>query len=158
MSDHVPGVGEAAPDFSLPSTGEHPIALADFRGRQNVLLAFFPLAFSPVCTTEMCAFRDDVDRFASSNVAVVPISVDSTWSLKEFKAKHQMSLDLASDFKRDVARAYGVLHPERFFAKRAYFLIDRGGVIRWSHVESTPGERRDDAEILAQIERLRLAS
>ena len=158
MTDHVPAVGETAPDFSLASTADKPIALADYRGKKNVLLAFFPLAFSTVCTAEMCAFRDDVEKFTSEDVAVIPISVDSTWSLKEFKSKHSIPLEMASDFKRDVARLYGVLHPERFFSKRAYFLIDRDGIVRWAHVEATPGERRDDAEILAQIGALRAAA
>jgi peroxiredoxin (alkyl hydroperoxide reductase subunit C) len=154
MTDHVPAVGETAPDFSLPSTSDKPIALADHRGKTNVLLAFFPLAFSALCTAEMCAFRDDVEKFATADVTVIPISVDSTWALKEFKSKHTIPLDMASDFKRDVARLYGVLHPDRFFAKRSYFLIDRLGIVRWAHVEATAGERRDDAEILAQIRAL----
>ena len=106
----------------------------------------------------MCAFRDDVEKFTSEDVAVIPLSVDSTWSLKEFKSKHSIPLEMASDFKRDVARLYGVLHKERYFAKRAYFLIDRDGIVRWAHVEATPGERRDDAEILAQIGALRAAA
>lgn len=158
MTDHVPAVGETAPDFSLPSTTSTPIALADYRGKKNVLLAFFPLAFSTVCTAELCAFRDDIERFATADVEVVPISVDSTWTLKEFKSKHSIPLDMASDFKRDVSRLYGVLHPERFFATRAYFLIDTEGTVRWAHVEANPGERRDDAEILAQIGALRSAA
>ncbi|MEP7345254.1 MAG: redoxin domain-containing protein [Gemmatimonadaceae bacterium] len=158
MTDHVPAVGETAPDFSLASTSDRPIALADYRGKKSVLLAFFPLAFSSVCTAEMCAFRDDVEKFASEDVVVIPISVDSTWSLKEFKSKHSIPQELASDFKRDVARLYGVLHTERFFSKRAYFLIDREGIVRWAHVETTPGERREDAEILAQIGALRVAA
>jgi len=118
-----------------------------------VLLAFFPLAFTGVCTEEMCAFTDDFDVFSSHEVTVLPISVDSVPTLKEFKAKYGMKVELGSDFKREVATAYGVLHPA-FFATRAYFLIDKTGVVRWSFVEETPGTRRQNAEILAEIAKL----
>jgi peroxiredoxin (alkyl hydroperoxide reductase subunit C) len=141
----VLAVGEHAPDFTLPSTSDEAITLSAFRGRKNVLLAFFPLAFSGTCTKELCAFRDDFERFETAETVVIPISVDSTYSLKEFKAKHQIPLEMASDFKRDVSVRYGVLHPERFYARRSYFLIDREGVIRWVHVETVPGAHRPDA-------------
>jgi peroxiredoxin len=75
-------------------------------------------------------------------------------TLKEFKAKEKMQIDLLSDFKRDASRAYGVLHEEKFFSKRAYFLIDGTGVLRWSHVESEPGQKRDTAELLGELQKL----
>jgi len=74
--------------------------------------------------------------------------------LKEYKAKHGMHVDLLSDFKREVSRLYGVLLEDRYYSNRAYFLLDREGVIRWEHVEENPGQRREDAEILAAIDRL----
>jgi peroxiredoxin (alkyl hydroperoxide reductase subunit C) len=151
---HMPSVGDIAPEFSLPSTGDEPITLSSFRGRKNVLLAFFPLAFSGTCTKELCAFRDDFERFETADTVVIPISVDSTYALKEFKAKHRIPLEMASDFKRDVSERYGVLHPERFFSKRSYFLIDREGVIRWAHLETVPGEHRPDDELLERIRAL----
>lgn len=146
-----PNVGDLAPNFTLPSTAGDDVTLDAARGREHVLLAFFPLAFTGVCTAEMCAFSEDYDRFAASGVRVLPISVDSVPTLKEFRSKHEITVDLLSDFHREVSRAYGVLIPERFFSNRAYFLIDRDGVVRWSHVESTPGMRRENEEILAQI-------
>ena len=149
----IPAIGAVAPDFTLESTGG-PVTLSAFRGRQHVLLAFFPLAFTGVCTAEMCAFGEDFDAFASRDVAVVPISVDAVPSLKEFKAKHAMRVELASDFRREVSRAYGTLLEERFFSTRAYFLIDKTGVLRWSFVEDTPGTRRENSEILAEIAKL----
>ena len=76
------------------------------------------------------------------------------YSLKEYKAKHGMHVDLLSDFKREVSRLYGVLLEDRYYSNRAYFLLDREGVIRWEHVEENPGQRREDAEILAAIDRL----
>ena len=150
---HVPAVGETAPDFTLASTGGGTVTLSALRGH-NVLVAFFPLAFTSTCTAELCAMTDDYDEFAKHDVTVLPISVDSTASLKEFKTKHDMKVELLSDFRRDASRAYGVLNEERFYSNRAYFMIDRGGVVRWSHVEETNGNRRENAEILAEIAKL----
>ena len=149
----IPALGSLAPDFTLETTAG-PVSLSSYRGKQHVLLAFFPLAFTGVCTAEMCAFGDEFDAFASRDVAVLPISVDAVPSLKEFKAKHAMRVELASDFTREVSRAYGTLLEERFFSTRAYFLIDKAGVVRWSFVEATPGTRRENAEILAEIAKL----
>ena len=150
----VPRVGDAAPDFTLPATSGQPITLSALRGHV-VLLAFFPLAFSPTCTAELCEMRDDWDQFAQRGIVVLPISVDSTYALKEYKAKYGMQVDLLSDFKRDVTRLYGVLLEERFFAKRAYFLIDAAGAVRWAHVEENPSQKRSNSEILEQIDKLR---
>jgi len=149
----TPNVGQHAPDFTLPSTSGDKVTLSALRGRP-VLLAFFPLAFSGTCTAELCQMRDDHDQFAGRGVTILPISVDHTWSLKEYKAKYNMQVDLLSDFKRDVSRLYGVLLEDRFYSNRAYFLIDREGVIRWEHVEDNASNRREDSEILAAIDRL----
>jgi len=153
MSAAVPTIGALAPDFTLETTTGHAVTLSSYRGTHHVLLAFFPLAFTGVCTEEMCAFTDDFDAFSSQDVTVLPISVDSVPTLKEFKAKYGMKVELGSDFKREVATAYGVLHPA-FFSTRAYFLIDKTGVVRWSYVEETPGTRRQNGEILAEIAKL----
>ena len=150
MASQVPPVGSAAPDFTLPSTSGQPVTLSALRGK-NVLLAFFPLAFTSTCTTELCAFSDDWDVFGERGVHVLPISVDSVPTLKEFKAKYEMKVDLLSDFKREASRAYGVLHEERFHSLRAYFLVDAEGIVRWVHVETVPGQHRSNAEILAEV-------
>jgi peroxiredoxin len=147
-------VGDIAPDFNAPSTSGATVNLSSFRGRKNVLLAFFPLAFTGTCTKELVCFTEDFDQFATNDVEILPISVDSTASLKEFKNKLQMKTELLSDFKRDISRAYGVLNEERFYSNRAYFLIDREGRVRWSHVEGNNGERRENSELLAEIKRL----
>jgi peroxiredoxin len=148
---HVPVVGERAPDFSLQSTAGVTVTLADFRGKSPVLLAFFPLAFTSTCTAELCAFSEGFDQFAGKGVAVLPISVDSVPTLKEFKAKYAMKTDLLSDFKREASRAFGVLRDDTFFSERAYFLIDRDGVVRWTHVESKLGDKRDNSELFDRI-------
>jgi peroxiredoxin len=148
-----PAVGTAAPDFTLPSTSGERVALSGYRGKR-VLIAFFPLAFSSTCTAELCEMRDDWDAFATRDVVVLPISVDSTYSLKEYKQKYNMKVDLLSDFKREVTNLYGVLNEERFFSNRAYFLIDAEGVVRWAHVEENPGLKRTNQEILAEVDRV----
>ena len=119
-----------------------------------MLLAFFPLAFTGTCTRELVCFTEDFDQFAGRGVEVLPISVDSVPTLREFKNKLQMKSDLLSDFKRDVSRAYGVLNDDRFYSNRAYFLIDKEGRVRWSHVETNNGERRENQEIFAAMELL----
>ena len=125
--------------------------LSELRGKSPVLLAFFPLAFTSTCTAELCSFSESFDRYTGKGVVILPISVDSVPTLKEFKAKHAMKTDLLSDFKREASRAFGVLREDTFFSERAYFLIDRDGVVRWSHVESKLGDKRDDSELLDRI-------
>ena len=150
----LPAVGSPAPDFTLPSTADTDVTLSQLRGR-NVLLAFFPLAFTKTCTTEMCAFSEDYGQFQSADTVVLPISVDSVPTLKEFKSKERISVDMLSDFKREVSRRYGTLLEERFFSNRAYVLIDRAGVVRWTFMEDTPGTRRENAELLQQLQALK---
>jgi peroxiredoxin len=158
MTDTIPAtplqVGATAPDITLASTSGQPVSLASFRGQSPVLVAFFPLAFTSVCTTELCAFTEDFDQFAGRGVTILPISVDAVPSLSEFKRKYDMKVDLLSDFKREASRAFGVLREGTYFSNRAYFLIDVDGVVRWAHVEETPGQRRENAEILAAIAQL----
>ena len=149
----LPAVGSPAPDFTLPSTAGSPVTLSSLRGR-NVLLAFFPLAFTGTCTAELCAFTDDYDKFASANTVVLPISVDSVPTLKAFKAKERLSVELLSDFKRDVVRLYGTLDEELFQSRRAYVIIDKAGVVRWAFVEAQIGHRRDDGELLDRLKAL----
>jgi peroxiredoxin len=143
--------GERAPDFSLQSTSGSAVKLSDYRGKSPVLLAFFPLAFTSTCTAELCAFSENFDQFGGKGVVVLPISVDSVPTLKEFKAKYAMKTDLLSDFKREASRAWGVLREDTFFSERAYFLVDRDGVVRWAHVESKLGDKRDNDELLERI-------
>jgi peroxiredoxin len=149
-----PQVGDVAPDFTAASTSGKDVSLSSFRGKRNVLLAFFPLAFTGTCSKELICFTEDFDQFAGKGVEILPISVDSTPSLKEFRNKLQMKTELLSDFKRDIARAYGVLNEERFYSNRAYFLIDKEGRVRWSHVEGNNSQRRENSEILAAIKLL----
>jgi peroxiredoxin len=149
-----PQVGDVAPEFTAASTSGRDVSLSSFRGKRNVLLAFFPLAFTGTCTKELVCFTEDFDQFAGEGIEILPISVDSTASLREFKNKLQMKTELLSDFRRDISRAYGVLNEDRFYSNRAYFLIDKEGRVRWSHIEANNGQRRENSEILAAIKLL----
>ena len=150
----LPTVGSPAPDFTLPSTSGSDVTLSSLKGKK-VLLAFFPLAFTGTCTSEVCAFSNDLGKFTDADTVVLPISVDSVPTLKEFKAKERLTVDLLSDFKREVSRRYGTLLEDKFFSNRAYILIDKQGVVRWTFAESSTGNRRENAELLAQLEKLR---
>ncbi|HUL70840.1 MAG TPA: redoxin domain-containing protein [Gemmatimonadales bacterium] len=149
----LPPIGVAAPDFTLPSTSGADVSLSALRGK-NVLLAFFPLAFTSVCTAEMCEFTEKFTEFQGAETVILPISVDSIPTLKEFRAKEQLGLDLLSDFKREVSRAYGTLMEDKFYSNRAYVLIDSAGLVRWTFAEDTPRSRRNSQELLIQIDAL----
>lgn len=149
----LPALGTQAPDFTLPSTSGNPVTLSSLRGK-SVLLAFFPLAFTSVCTAELGAISGDIGAFRGAHVEVLPISVDSIPTLKEFKAKEHLTLDLLSDFKREVSRLYGTLLEDKFFSQRAYVLLDRDGIVRWVHGEEHSGMKRENSELLAEIARL----
>lgn len=150
----APIIGQPAPDFTLPSTAGKDVTLSVFRADSSVLLAFFPLAFTSTCTAELCSFSTDYGQFEALGARVLPISVDSIPSLREFKAKERLSIYLLSDFKREVCRLYDTLLEDTFFSKRAYFLVDKAGTLRWAHTEAQLGHRRQDEELLAEIERL----
>ncbi len=153
MSD-APAPGAPAPDFTLPSTGGGTVTLSSFRGRQPVLLAFVPAAFTSTCTAELCEMSEDYGRYEAAGAVVLPISVDLIPSQKAWQAQAGITVDLLSDARREVSRRYGVLEEERFQARRAYFLIDRDGVVRWSHVEAKGAEKRSTDELIAQLEAL----
>jgi peroxiredoxin len=150
----LPTVGDLAPDFTLPSTAGEAVTLSSFRGGQHVLIAFFPLAFTSVCTAELCAFSEDYSEFTQRGAVVLPVSVDSTPTLKAFRAQERITVDLLSDFKRTVSRSYGVLDEEKFQSRRAYFLVDTSGTLRWLWVEKGGGFRRENGELLSQLEAL----
>ena len=150
----VPQPGDVAPDFSMRSTSGEVVSLSSFRGKSNVLLAFFPLAFTSTCTEELCDFTRDQFNFGKLDVEILPISVDAIPSLRAFKEHDHLSTDLLSDFNRDVSRAYGVLDQEKFHSRRSYFLVDKQGIVRWSHVEEDNGLKRPNAEILAEVAKL----
>jgi peroxiredoxin len=132
-----------APDFDLANQfGEH-VRLSDFRGVRPVVLVFFPLAFSGICTTEMCDLRDNLGLFAEKGAELIGISVDSKATLRAFAEQRGYDFTLLADFwpHGAVAKEYGVFLEEKGFANRATFVIDVNGVIRASFI-TAPGEAR----------------
>ncbi|MES2306219.1 MAG: redoxin domain-containing protein [Gemmatimonadota bacterium] len=154
-ADALPPVGSQAPAFTLPSTSGEEVTLASFRDKKNVLLAFFPLAFTSTCSTELHAFSEDLEQFANAGTIVLPICCDSVPTLKAFKQQGKMRIDLLSDFMRTASRDYGTLIEAKNHSSRAYILIDRTGVVRWTWEEAELGHRRENSELLAQLAALR---
>lgn len=150
----VPQPGDVAPDFTARSTTGEMVTLSSFNGKRNVLLAFFPLAFTSTCTEELCDFTRDQFNFGELDVEIIPISVDAVPSLRAWKALDKIETEMVSDFRRDISRAYGVLDEKKFHSRRSYFLIDKQGIVRWSHVEEHNGLKRPNEEILAEVAKL----
>src|SRR6478609_4836439 len=129
-------VGDQAPDFTLKDQNNEEFTLSAFRGKQAVLIVFYPLAFTGICTGELCVVRDDMSSFQNDDVQVVSISVDSVYSHKIFSEREGYEFPLLSDFwpHGGVAQAYGVFNETTGFANRGTFLVDTGGVIRFSEL------------------------
>ena len=137
--------GDKAPDFTLFNTEKNPVSLADFKGK-NLIVHFFPLAFTGVCTKQLCTVRDAISMYKNDNADVVAISIDSIFTLGKFKEEQNLSFDLLSDFNKEVSTAYGSLF-ETFPAfgmkgvsKRSAFVIDKEGVIQYAEVLESPGD------------------
>lgn len=137
-------VGAKAPDFTLNDYNRQPVSLADYRGKKNVLVVFYPFAFSGICTGELCGVRDAIDTFSNEKVEVIGISVDTTFSLKVWSAQEGYTFPLLSDFwpHGEVAKAFGVFNESAGMANRGTFLIDTEGTVRFAEVNE-PGEARD---------------
>jgi peroxiredoxin len=138
-------VGDVAPDFELPASGNQLIKLSDYRGKKNVLLAFYPFAFSPVCSLQLPGLQQQLSQFQSLNTEVLGISVDSKHSSAAFAEHLHLDFPLVSDFNKDITQAYGVLR-DGGFAERALFLIDKVGKIAYAHVNAI-GEVPDNEPV-----------
>lgn len=140
-------VGEQAPDFELKDQHGSPVRLSSFQGTKNVVLVFYPLAFSGVCTGELCALRDDFPEVNREDVELLTVSVDSTFVLRTWADRDNFDFSLLSDFwpHGEVAKLYGVFDEDRGVATRGTFIIDKAGVIRWKVVNPIP-QARDIAE------------
>ncbi|BCW79054.1 MULTISPECIES: peroxiredoxin [Micrococcaceae] len=153
----VPSLGAAAPDFELANQYGEPVKLSSFRG-QNVALVFYPFAFSGICTGELCEIRDNLGMFEYSNAVVLAVSVDSKFSLRAYAAQEGYTFDLLADFwpHGAVANAYGVFDAGSGMAKRATFIIDGDGRVRYS-VVNPRGQARDFSEYRAALADLKQA-
>jgi peroxiredoxin len=148
-------LGEEAPDFELPNQHRQPVRLSDFRGRKNVVLVFYALAFTPTCSGEISALRDEGDALDNDDVQLLAVSCDPTSALKVFAEHEGVGYHLLSDFwpHGAVSRGYGAFLEDRGFATRATYIIDKAGIVRWGVVNST-GEARDPADyekVLAEL-------
>jgi len=149
-------VGDEAPDFTLPSaTGPGPVTLSAFRGKQNVVLAFFPFAFSGTCSAQLPSYQAELERFRSYDTEVIGISMDAGYSLKEFAKQLSITYPLLSDFypQGNVVDLYGVRHAAGM-AERALFVIDKSGKIAWVHVHRPTGEVPDNEELFEVLRKL----
>jgi mycoredoxin-dependent peroxiredoxin len=148
-------VGQRAPDFTLRDQNGQKVTLSSFRGRQNVLLVFYPFAFSRICTSELCQVRDDLPRYQNPDLQILAISVDSPYALKSYAEAEGYEFPLLADFwpHGAVAKEYGVFNGISGMANRGTFLIDKDGVLRFTEMNA-PGEARDQAvwqEAIAEL-------
>jgi peroxiredoxin len=140
----APEVGTEAPDFSLKDQNNQEVTLSSFRGKRNVLVVFYPFAFSGVCTSELCSVRDDLHSFQNDDVQILAVSVDHPFTLKAWSDAQGYDFPLLADFwpHGEVAQAYGVFNDTRGMALRGTFLVDKDGIVRFSEVNQ-PGDARD---------------
>ncbi len=136
-------VGDQAPDFELRDQHGTPVRLSSFRGRRSVVLVFYPLAFSGVCTGELGAIRDEFPEANRDDVEILTVSVDSTFTHRAWADAEHFEFGLLSDFwpHGEVAKLYGVFDSERGIATRGTFIIDKEGVVRWKVVNPIPQAR-----------------
>jgi mycoredoxin-dependent peroxiredoxin len=145
-------VGQQAPDFTLPNQHGEPVTLSAFRGRKNVVVVFYPWAFTTVCTGELCELSDRLATFVNDDTVTLPISCDTKFSLRIFAEREGYDFSLLSDFwpHGEVARSFGVFNDKAGVAVRGTFIIDRSGTIRYSVVNAIP-DARDPSEYEAVL-------
>jgi glutaredoxin-dependent peroxiredoxin len=148
-------VGQRAPDFTLPNQDREPVTLSAQRGRP-VVLAFFPAAFSSVCTKELCTFRDSMARLNAAKAQVYGISVDTFFTLKAFQENQKLTFPLLSDFNKQAIRDFGVFNEDMIglkgIAKRAVFVLDGQGVVRHKEVLEDARNEPDYDKVLASVQ------
>jgi len=150
-------VGQDAPDFELPvAGGKEKFKLSDYKGKQPVVLLFFPLAWTGVCTQQMCDTRDSLGSYNTLGAKVVGISVDSPFALDKFKQEQGLNFDLASDFNREASTAYGCLYEDlmgcKGVSKRAAFVIGKDGKIKYAQVNESAKNVPPQEEIKKALE------
>ncbi len=147
-------IEDQAPDFELPSTEGKKVRLKEELGKGNILLLFYPFAFSSVCTAEMCSIRDGMTEFTAVKAKVFGISVDSPYAQKAWVQQLNLNFPLLSDFNKEVSKAYAVLYEDlggfKGVAKRSAFVLDREGIIRYKWVSEDP-EKLPDLEAIKKV-------
>jgi len=153
-------IGDKAPDFTLYNTEKKPVTLSDQKGK-NVLLLFFPLAFTGTCTTELCSVRDNLEMYNGLNAVVYGISIDTPHSLVKFKEEQTLNFDLLSDFNKKASKAYDCLYTSfgamamEGVSKRSAFVIDKNGMIQYAEVLENAGDLPDFEKIKTTLEKLK---
>lgn len=135
--------GSQAPDFTLFNTTKTKVSLSDYKGK-NVVLLFFPLAYTSVCTAELCHVRDNIEQYNTLNAAILGISVDSLYTLAKYKEDQQLNFELLSDFNKEVSATYNALYDSFAYemkgvSKRAAFVIDKDGIVQYAEVLENAG-------------------
>lgn len=147
-------VGQAAPDFKLKGPGGQPVTLSEYRGNRNVLLVFYPLAFSPGCAHQLPEVQKELPRIQRLDTEVLGISVDSWYANDAFAKRLNLGFTLLSDFDRSTSAAYGVLLADKGYSNRALFVVDKQGRLAWSEIAPSPAEIPSTERALAAIARL----
>jgi peroxiredoxin len=153
-------IGQQAPGFTLYASDKSKISLSDYAGKKNVLLLFFPQAFTGVCTKELCSVRDNISIYENEQVQVLGISVDSVFTLAKFKEEQQYNYPLLSDFNKEVSTLYDTIYASftdmnmKGVSKRSAFIIDKQGVIQYAEVLESAGDIPDFEAINKTLERL----
>ena len=148
----VIGVGDAAPDFTLPATGDRNVSLSDFRGRP-VVLVFYPGDDTPVCTKQLNSYNDELEKFTDLNAQVLGISAQDVSSHTAFSGKHGFGFPLLADTDKTVAGLYGTLGPIGF-PRRSVFIIDAEGIVRYAHRAIAGLTYRPVKELVAELDKL----
>jgi len=145
-------IGSPAPQFSLTNQHGENISLADYKGKKNVVVLFYPFAFSGICTGELCGLRDDLAAFQNENVELIAISCDPMYAQKAFAEKEGYKFPVLADFwpHGAAAKAYGVFNEERGCAIRGTFIIDKEGILRWQVVNGL-GDARNIVDYKAAL-------
>ena len=152
-------VGTKAPDFKLFNSDKKEVSLSDFKGK-NLIMQFFPAAFTGVCTAQMCSSRDSLSLYNDLNASVVGVSIDTPFALAEFKKQNGINFDLLSDFNKDLIKAYDMVF-ENFalgmkgVAKRGVILIDKDGVIQYTEETANPGVQVNFDALKEVLEKLK---
>ncbi|TAH05412.1 MAG: peroxiredoxin [Sphingobacteriales bacterium] len=150
--------GQTAPHFTLHDTEKNKVSLADHQGK-NVLLLFFPMAFTGVCTKELCSIRDNIALYNNANAQVLGISVDSPFTLAKFKQEQNLNFPLLSDFNKEASEAYGAVYEDfigwmKGVSKRSAFVIDSKGVVQYAEVLESAGDLPNFEAINATLAQL----
>lgn len=151
-------IGQAAPNFTLFNTEKKEISLSDFKDK-NVVILFFPLAFTGVCTAELCNIRDNYNVYTSLNTEVLGISVDSLFTLEQFKIQQNYNFDLLSDFNKTASKDYNTLYDSFAFgmqgvSKRSAFVIDKNGILQYAEVLEDAGKQPNFEAIKSCLEKI----